>query len=199
VATVRRLSVFVLVLTLSLIGIPLPAHAAAEEAPPITLNGRPLSQLLNRAVTGDPFPLALLLGQDTGQISGVAMDREGQPLAERTVHATRVFTIANTGERATQNAGTTTTDAAGQFSFTGLRASDYLVEVLSGDEVVASESLTLSEGAMQLRGISVSQSPSDEGGMSTAAKTAIGAGVVAGIALALIGTGVICITCANER
>ena len=179
--TVRRISAFALVVTLPLIGIPLPAHAAGEEAPPLTLNGRPLSQLLNRAVTDEPLPLAGLLEQNDGQISGVAVDSEGQPLAEYTVHAMRVFAVGNSGDQATQRMGTTTTDAQGRFSFTGLQVSDYLVEVLSGDEVVANVSLTLAEGAMQASGItitSISDAP-----MSTGSKIAIGAGLAGAVLL----------------
>ena len=59
--------------------------------------------------------------------------------------------------------GTDRTNADGAFSFTGLQASDYLVEVLSGDEVVASASVTLAEGAMQVSGINVAQSESGPG------------------------------------
>ena len=81
---VRHTSALALVVTLSLMGIPLPAHAG-EESPPLTLNGHPLSQLLNGAAPGDPFRLAGLLEQETGEVSGVASDSEGQPLADRTV------------------------------------------------------------------------------------------------------------------
>ena len=173
--TVSRFSVFVLVLTLSSIGIPLPAHAA-EDSPPLRFNGYPLSQLLNRAVTGDPFPLANLLGQETGEIRGTAMDGEGQPLAEHTVHATRVSAVGNRGERAAQRVGITTTNAEGQFSFTGLQASDYLLEVLVGDEVVASTPTTLVEGAMQVNAITL-QSVPESGGLHPAAQIAIAAGI----------------------
>ena len=50
---VRRVFARTLVITLSLIGIPLPAHAAGEETPPLTINGLPLSQFLDRTATGD--------------------------------------------------------------------------------------------------------------------------------------------------
>ena len=152
---VRRSSALALIVALSLIGIPLPAHAAGEESPPLTINGHLLSQVLSRTAFGDPIPLAGLLGQETGQINGVASDQEGKPLAEHAVRATRVLTLANSATEATQSAGTTTTDAAGQFSFIGLQASDYIVEVLSGEEVVARASVPLAEGAMQASGISV--------------------------------------------
>ena len=170
---VRRVSAFTLLVTLPLIGIPLPAHAA-EESPPLTFNGRPLSELLNRAVMGDPLPLSGLLDQETGQISGVAMDREGQPFVEHTVRATRVVTQGRTD--AQQVAGITATDAAGQFSFTGLQASDYLLEVLVGDEVVASTPTRLVEGAMQVNAINLQSAP-ESGGLHPAAQIAIAAGI----------------------
>ena len=66
---VRQTSALALVVTLSLLGIPLPAHAG-EESPPLTLSGHALSQLLNSAVPGDPFRLAGLLEQETGRVSG---------------------------------------------------------------------------------------------------------------------------------
>ena len=103
----RRISALTLVLTLSLIGVPLPAHAAdgllveitrssvfygsrrlRDESPPHRRsNGLPLSRFLNRTATGDP--LVGLLGQETGQISGVLLDEDGQPLADRRVELDR--------------------------------------------------------------------------------------------------------------
>ena len=127
-----------------------------------------LVNVRNKTATGDPVTLGLL-EQETGQISGVALDREGQPLAGHTVRATRVFTLVNTDTGATQNAGTATTDTSGQFSFTGHRASDYLVEVLSGDEVVANTSVTLADDAMRVTGLTVS-GLADDSGMSRRTK-----------------------------
>lgn len=84
-----RTVVFTLVLTLSLVGIPVPTHAVGDKSPPLTFNGRPLSELLRGRATGVPFPLPALRQQVSGQISGVALDAEGQPLAEQTVRLTR--------------------------------------------------------------------------------------------------------------
>ena len=92
---VRRTSALALVVTLSVLGIPLPAHAG-EESPPLTLNGHPLSQLLNRAAPGDPFRLAGPLVQETGQISGIVSDSDGQPLANLTVQLTRIVVVGGT-------------------------------------------------------------------------------------------------------
>ena len=49
---VRRISALTLIVTLLLIGIPLPAHAADEESPTLTINGSPLMQLLGRTGSG---------------------------------------------------------------------------------------------------------------------------------------------------
>ena len=87
--------------------------------------------------------------------------------------------------RGEQVVGTDTTNAEGQFSFTGLEASEFVVELLSGDDIVPSAPLTLTEGAMQVRGASISQ-PSNEGGMSTGAKVAIGVGVGVGVGALLL-------------
>ena len=48
---VHRASALVLVVSLSIIGIPPPAHAGGEESPPLTINGLPLSQVLNRRLS----------------------------------------------------------------------------------------------------------------------------------------------------
>ena len=114
-----------------------------------------LSQLLNRAVTGNPLPLAGLPEQETGQIRGIALDGEGQPLANRTIQLTRIVRVG--GSRGEQISGTDTSDTGGRFSFTELEASEYVLEALVGDEVVASASLILSAGAMEFNEVSLAQ------------------------------------------
>ena len=104
---VRRVASLTLVVTLSLIGIPLPLHAADDESPPsriLTINGLPFSQVLNRTAPGDPLALAGTLAQDTGQISGLALDGEGQPMADHTVRLTRIVMVG--GSRSEQVSGT---------------------------------------------------------------------------------------------
>ncbi len=177
---VRRIVVFTLVVALSSIGIPLPAHAAtSEESPPLTFNGRPLSELLHGRATGAPFPLPALRQQGDGQISGVAVFAEGRPLVDHVVQLKRTFTISRS--RAEQIVGKGTTDTAGGFSFTGLQANDYLVEVLSEGVVVASASVTLAEGAMQVSGVIAAPAP--KGGQFLGPKATIALIVGAGLLL----------------
>ena len=119
----------------------------------LTIHGQPLWQLRNAPSAG--FTLASLLEQENGEISGVAVDAEGQPLAEQTVRVTPVFTVGNS--RANQVMGISTTDTQGRFSFTGLQPSEYEVQVLLADEVVASAPVTLTESAMQVGDVKVTE------------------------------------------
>ena len=136
---------------------------------------------MNRTATGDPLPP--LLAQETGQISGSAVDSDGQPLADHTV---RLWEFVMVGEmRGREVRGTDQTDTDGRFSFTGLQASEYVLEVLVADEVVASASATLADGDMQVTGITVTRL-ANEGGLSRGAKIAIGAGVVGAIVVVIV-------------
>ena len=56
---------------------------------------------------------------------------------------------------------TGSTNTKGQFSFTGLPASEYLLEVIVDEEVVASASATLADGAMQVSGVVASSAAVD--------------------------------------
>ncbi len=60
------------------------------------------------------------------------------------------------GRRGVQVAGTTTSDANGQFSFTELTAGTFEVEVLIDEELFTTP-VELSAGAMVVSGITVSQ------------------------------------------
>ena len=156
---IRRVSALTLVVTVSLVCMSLPAHAADEESPVVarsrvlTIHGQPLWQL--HSASPGKFTLASLSVQENGEISGVAVDADGQPLAEHTVRVTRVFTVGNSqGE---QVMATGTTDTQGRFSFTGLQPSDYEVAVLLADDVVASALVTLTERAMQVSDVRVTE------------------------------------------
>ena len=182
--TVRRISALTLVLTLSSIGIPLPAHAADEESLPLTINGLPLSQLLNRTAPGDPLPPAALLGQETGQISGVLLDEDGQPLTDGRVELERPSSEG-------QGRLVTATGADGAFSCTGLGPGRYEVQHRVDDEVVATSArIDLAAGEMQVSGISVAADPEGNPNWwqrrSTGAKVGIMAGIGFGVLIVLM-------------
>ncbi len=67
--TVRRISALALVVTLSLVGLPLSAQAGDEESPPVTLNGRSLVR----------SPLSDML---YGRVAKVAVALSAQPTAQ---------------------------------------------------------------------------------------------------------------------
>ena len=66
----RRLSALSLVVALTMIGMPVPVSAGGDESPPpraLTINGLPLSQVLNRTATGDLLLLAGFLALSDGK------------------------------------------------------------------------------------------------------------------------------------
>jgi hypothetical protein len=85
-----------------------------------------------------------------GQISGAAKDTAWRPLANHTVRLRSL----DSG----QEVLTTLTNSAGEFSFTGLNAGRYVVEVVGvkGEIVMASSPITLAQGAMRLAGLVLS-------------------------------------------
>lgn len=147
----RRTLVFA-ILILSLIGIPLPAHAASgEESPPLTFNGRPLSELLHGRATGAPFPLPALLQQGDGQISGVVVDASGQPVADQRVELRRPSSEGPLRLVAT-------TDTNGQFVYGGLGPGRYEIELRDETRVLATSGpIELSEEAMRVSGVTVAR------------------------------------------
>ena len=162
---VRRISALTLVLTLSLVGIPLPAHAAGDEPPAVAgdrtlmFRGQPLWQFLY-APSGKRSR-ASVVEQTDGQIRGVLLDGDGQPLAAQPVQLSRP-------SRSGPGRLTVLTDATGAFSYTGLGPGRYYeVQYRVDDEVIArSERIILVAGAMQVTGITVpppAQEPSSAG------------------------------------
>ena len=155
-----RVSALTLIVTLSIIGMPLLAHAEGDETPlaprRLTIQGRPLWQL--RTSTPGGFVLTGLPGQDTGAIRGVAVDAGGQPFAEHRVRLTRVFTV---GERRAEQVTTSRTDPQGQFSFTELAPSDYEIDVLRGSDVIVSALVALTASMMVVEGLRVTESIGD--------------------------------------
>jgi hypothetical protein len=130
-----------------------------------------------------PLALALMLpvqlgaaARQTGQISGTALV-DGKPLAGVTVRLRNVDTGALVG--------TTTANAQGEFSFTGLAAGNFIVETVSANGTILGTSvrIALTAAAMVAANISVSTSAAAlaaAGGVGAAA----GAGAAAGGAAA---------------
>ena len=89
----RRMSALALVVTVSTLGIPVPAHAADDESTVVsgdrtlTFHGQPLWELLNAPPGG--LSIASFVEQAEGQISGVLLNRDGQPLADQPVALSR--------------------------------------------------------------------------------------------------------------
>ena len=177
----------ILAITLSVIGMPLPARAGSDEAPAsarhLTLNGHRLSHLLNTtAVTGQSLGV---LEQGAGQISGVALDAEGDPLAD---HPVELLGVSEQGA-ATSVVARTTTSAAGGFSFPELGQGRYVVELRVHEQVIATSGpITLAEGGatfVQVGGLAVQPSTTDGwwSQLSTPGKLLVGAGVYVGVGL----------------
>lgn len=117
----------------------------------------------------------------TGQISGIAA-LEGKPIPNTTVRLRNV----DSG----QLVGNTTSNAAGEFSFTGLPEGNFAVEVVSANgTVLGSSAVTLTAATMVVANLTI-------GASAAAVAAAGGAGAVLGTAAAVgagagLGTGVL--------
>jgi Carboxypeptidase regulatory-like domain len=120
-----------------------------------------------------------------GSISGVAQSATAQPLAN---HAVRVRN-AETG----QLTASTTTGAAGQFSFTGLNTGTYVVEVLdAGGQVIGtSAAIVLSPTAMVASGLVIQASALDRAAAAGSAGGSFFTSTLGIVTLAAIAAGVV--------
>lgn len=123
--------------------------------------------------------------QGVGAINGVASTTQGQTLANITVQLRDLATG--------QIAGTTTTTAAGNFSFVALNPSNYVIELtnLAGEVVTTSASITVTAGAI-VSGVTVSVPAALIGAAAGAAGgvAAAGAGAAGSAAAAAASTAV---------
>src|SRR5262245_8298027 len=129
-----------------------------------------VASILALALTVALAPINLIAAarfQTNGVISGIA-NVEGKPLANVTV---RLRNVDNG-----QLLGSMTSNAAGEFSFTGLPAGNFVVETanLAGTLLGTSTRIVLAAGAMTATGVTV----------STSAAAAAAAGVGGGAAAA---------------
>ena len=159
---IRKTLALTLAVTLASMGVPVPVNASGEQERPsarnrvLTLNGRPIRQFVSTTRhSRDAFLFSGLTQArpSNGQIGGVALDRNGQALADHAVQLKRGHSARR------QLAAETTTDAGGQFSFTGLNPGRYAVEIVADGKVIATRTeITLSgTRAMVVNGITVSQ------------------------------------------
>ena len=125
--------------------------------------------VLALAITLTMAPINLIAAGrfQAGSIAGVATV-DGKPLANVTVRLRNV----DTG----QLVGSTTANAQGGFSFTGLGAGNFVVETVAANGAIlgTSTAITLAAGAMAATGIAVATSAS-----ALAAAGGVGAGAAA--------------------
>jgi hypothetical protein len=142
-----------------------------------------LASVLCLALTVAMAPINLIAAAkfQTGQISGIAA-LEGKPIPNTTVRLRNV----NSG----QLVGTTTTNAAGEFSFTGLPEGEFVVETVSANgTILGTSAVALTAGTMVVANLTI-------GASAAAVAAAGGAGAVLGTAAAVgagagLGTGVL--------
>ena len=137
--------------------------------------------VLALAIAAAPINLIAAARFQAGSISGHAA-LEGKPIPNATVRLRNV----DTG----QLAGTTTTNAAGEFSFTGLPAGNFVVETVAANgTILGTSAVALTAATMVVTNLTV-------GASAAAVAAAGGAGAVMGTAAAAgagagLGTGVI--------
>ena len=122
------------------------------------------------------------IAQTNGTISGIA-SVDGKPLANVTVRLRNV----DTG----QLVGNTTSNAQGQFSFTGLGPGNFVVETVSANGTIlgTSTAIALTAAAMVATGITVATTAAALAAAGGVGAAAVGAGAAAGGgALGLSGT-----------
>jgi hypothetical protein len=115
-------------------------------------------------------------GPPEGSVSGTASTSTGQTVAKATVRLRNLTTG--------QVSGTTVSDAAGSFSFSGLSASNYVVEVVNaaGEIVGTSASIAVAAGAA-VSGVVVAASVAAVAGVGGAAAAGVAAGGFYSLAL----------------
>ena len=189
----RRMSALTVVVTLFASGMPCPVGAADEEVVPVarhgglTINGRPLSQVVaaKAGVSGRVPLLPGLLEQGSGQISGVALDTDGQPLKI----VVELLRVSEQG-RPVAVVDTTTTSENGGFSYSDIAPGRYMVRAVIDAQVgAASGVVSLAQNGMtflQLGGPARQSAAGDQNGKGVGFWTVVGAG--AGLALGLVAT-----------
>lgn len=182
-----RMSTLILVVSLSLSGLPRPASAAGDTLPAgahrrgLTINGQPLANLLNTTATA-AWSLSGL-EQRSGQIRGVTLDPQGRALVDQAVELLRV---SDQGKPA-ETVGTTTTGRDGGFSFSGLAQGRYTINtVIDGQVDETSEVVSLAPSEVifiRLGGPALQAATDNTNGKGALFWTAVGAGAGFGVGL----------------
>jgi hypothetical protein len=126
-------------------------------------------------------PAARAQQPGTGSIQGAARSASGQPLPNYTVQIRNI----QTG----QLAGSTTSNAAGNFTFTGLNPANYVIEIVNpaGTIVGTSAAITVAAGATVTVTVPATAAAAIAGATTTAGAAAAGAGgAAAGISTAVL-------------
>jgi hypothetical protein len=120
--------------------------------------------------------------QATGAIQGTATSSTGQTLPN--------FTVQLRNLQTGQLAGSTTSNAAGSFSFTGLNPANYVVEVVNqaGTIVGSSSAVAVTAGATVTVTVTTTAAAAIAGAGGTAAGAGGGAATAAGVSTAVIVT-----------
>ena len=195
----RCMSALTLIVSMFVAGMQVPAGAAGEEVVAgarhsgLTLNGRPLSELVGATATvRGRVPSPSLLEQESGHIGGVALDAQGQPLAD---HSVELLGVSEQGA-ATSVVAAMTTNANGGFSFPGLGQGRYLVDVRADGRLVATSGpIVLAAGGMtftQVGSITQPSSSADGHGKGGLFWMAVGASVGVGAGLILTASSADC-------
>jgi hypothetical protein len=143
-----------------------------------------VTMMVAMALTCAPLSAFAAQAQAAGTISGTATSQGGQSLATMTAQLRNLTTK--------QLVGTTTTNAQGAFSFTGLNPGQFMVEVVNaqGAIVGTTSAITLSAGAMVATGVAVTATAAGAIAGGAAAAGGLGAffgttaGIVTGVAVA---------------
>ena len=186
-----RLAGLILSISVAVVGWSLPASAGGDGTSEtfqrtLTVNGRPFSQFIARtAAHRATLPLTRLPRSDSGQIVGVALRAEGQPLTD---HAVQLWRLSGHAQPTAASFVTdTTTDRTGRFSFDRLPQGRYAVEVqIDGHVIATSEPIGLAAGGITFVRVGGVPSPPNRTNARTGKGAAFWSAVGAGGALGLV-------------
>ena len=115
-----------------------------------------LALVVSALIFGVPLPAGASADDDAqgveGEIAGVVLDADGQPLAGQRVELQRP-TRDGSGQVVTA------TDSLGRFAYSGLRAGRHKVEIRIDGHVVASSTIDLSAATMRITDLVISLQP----------------------------------------